>query len=212
LEEKSENDEKIRLLRKNLIYDMQSCAHLKEEDGNDVAKLNRIVDGLEKVATMVGIENSKTKPLAESVVLNMIDMAGSASGGGPDVANLFKEFLGERIALASFDADPHVFICHSSDDKDFARKLATDLVTEGYRVWFDEWEIMVGDSLYEKIQAALKSSNWFIVVLSPSSVNSNWCKRELHNALIEEDSKSRVFVLPVICKDCEIPGFLKEKH
>lgn len=211
-DERLEHDEKIRTLRANLIRVMQQHPRTKEEDRNDIAKLNRIVDSLEKVAKMLCGESDKTRPLAEIVVSKIVEMAAPSFGGGPDVARLFNEFLSARTALASFNADPHVFICHSSDDKGFARKLAGDLVNHGYRVWFDDWEIMVGDSLYDKIQTAVKSSTWFIIVLSPSSVNSNWCKRELHNALVEEDDKGRVFVLPVLCRDCEIPGFLKEKH
>lgn len=105
----------------------------------------------------------------------------------------------------------HLFLCYSSRDKKFVRRLARDLTREGITVWFDEWEMLPGDSLYEKIQSGIQRSSWFGVILSPDSVKSKWCKRELHNALEEEFKRSNVFVIPVLYRTCEVPGFLKEK-
>ena len=104
-----------------------------------------------------------------------------------------------------------VFICHSSVDKRFARRLANDLIENHFKVWFDEFEMLPGDSLYDKIQSAIKNSAWFIIVLSADSVESKWCKRELHNALEQEFDRKRVYVVPVLHRQCEIPGFLQEK-
>lgn len=107
---------------------------------------------------------------------------------------------------------PHdVFICRSSKDQEFARKLANDLESNGYRVWLDEFEMLPGDSLYEKIQHGIKNSAWFLIVLTSDSVESKWCKRELHNAMEEEFERNSVYVVPVMYKPCQVPGFLKEK-
>jgi hypothetical protein len=103
------------------------------------------------------------------------------------------------------------FICHSSNDKRFARRVANDLESHGFKVWFDEFEMLPGDSLYEKIQNGIRTSAWFIIVLSPHSVESKWCKRELHNAMEEEFERNKVYVVPIYYKECVIPGFLKEK-
>ena len=104
-----------------------------------------------------------------------------------------------------------VFICHSSGDKRFARRVADDLVARGFKVWFDELEMLPGDSLYERIQHGIRTSAWFVVVLSPDSVGSKWCRRELHNALEEGFDRGRVYVVPALYRQCEVPGFLKEK-
>ena len=37
-----------------------------------------------------------------------------------------------------------IFLCHSSQDKFFVRKLAEALRNEGVRVWLDEAEIKIG--------------------------------------------------------------------
>jgi hypothetical protein len=118
--------------------------------------------------------------------------------------------LVEDIALSK-GGKHDVFICHSFVDKKFARRIANDLTIKGFKVWFDEFEMLPGDSLFEKIQAGIRNSTWFIIVLSPDSVESKWCKRELHNAMEVEFERSKVYVVPVLYRRCEIPGFLKEK-
>ena len=46
-----------------------------------------------------------------------------------------------------------VFICHASEDKkDFVKPLADALIKEKMRVWYDEFELTLGDSLREKIE------------------------------------------------------------
>lgn len=105
-----------------------------------------------------------------------------------------------------------VFISHSSKDKDFVDKLAIRLVKDRIKVWVDRWEINVGDLLIDKIQKGLTDSSFLIVVLSKSSVESEWCKRELNSGLIREIESKRVVILPVIVDDCEVPMLLKEKR
>lgn len=105
----------------------------------------------------------------------------------------------------------HLFLCHSFKDKEFVRRLAKDLTKNNVTVWFDEWEMLPGDSLYEKIQKGIIESSWFAIVLSKTSVNSSWCKRELHNAFEEEFNRKKVFVIPILYEECVVPGFLKEK-
>jgi len=104
-----------------------------------------------------------------------------------------------------------VFLCHSSKDKGFVRRLAQDLEGRGVRVWFDEWEMKVGDSLADRIQEGIEHSSYLAVVLSPNSVKSGWVKRELNAALAKELKKQDVFILPILYKDCEIPLFLQDK-
>ncbi|TGL60041.1 toll/interleukin-1 receptor domain-containing protein [Leptospira sarikeiensis] len=104
-----------------------------------------------------------------------------------------------------------VFISYSRTDLDFVDRLAKNLVSERVHVWLDRWEMKVGDSLIDKIQSAIKSSDYLCVVLSKASVSSDWCRKELNSALMRELEEKRVVVLPVLLEDCEIPFFLKEK-
>ena len=46
------------------------------------------------------------------------------------------------------------FLSHASADKDrFVRHFAEELTARGLRVWFDEWALLPGDSLVDKIFA-----------------------------------------------------------
>ncbi|WP_426042728.1 toll/interleukin-1 receptor domain-containing protein [Brevundimonas sp. TWP2-3-4b1] len=119
------------------------------------------------------------------------------------------------ISLASGDPSREryhpVFLSHTKADKPFVRKLRDDLVQAGVRVWFDEAEILVGDSLSEKIAEGLKLSRFIAVVLSSESINAKWVNKELEIAMTREIEGGEVVVLPLLYEKCEIPAFLKGK-
>jgi len=104
-----------------------------------------------------------------------------------------------------------IFLSHSHRDKAFARKLSDALKSRGFRVWLDEAEMQIGDSLITKIEVAIKECEYLGVVLSPSSVASEWVRREVNMALTEEIRGKKVKVLPLLHEQCEIPGFLLDK-
>ena len=104
---------------------------------------------------------------------------------------------------------PRVFLCHSTKDKDFVRRLANDLERLQVSVWLDQWELEVGDSLHSCIGEALVESAYVAVILSPDSVKSHWCKDELEQALASEKREGRKMVLPLICKRVQAPPFLE---
>jgi len=104
-----------------------------------------------------------------------------------------------------------IFISHNWKDKAFAKRLANDLKIRGVHVWIDEGEIQIGDSLIEKIREGIDQMDFLAVVLSPHSVESEWVKREVDVAMNQEIEGKRVKVLPLLYKDCKLPGFLKGK-
>ena len=104
-----------------------------------------------------------------------------------------------------------IFLCHSSKDKDFVKSLALKLRQNNVDVWLDEWEMLPGDSLITKIQNGIDESSWFGVILSPHSVASKWCTKELNTAISKELEKNNVFVIPILKEVCDFPIFLKEK-
>jgi hypothetical protein len=106
---------------------------------------------------------------------------------------------------------PKVFLSHSSTDKAFVSRLANDLEAKKVPVWFDRWELRVGDSLTQRIQDGIAESSWLAVVLSKTSIHSEWVKKELAAAQALELHQRSVFVLPLVIEDCEIPIFLLDK-
>ncbi len=90
-----------------------------------------------------------------------------------------------------------VFISHASEDKDdFVRPLAKILKEYGFRVWYDEFELKVGDSLRESIDKGLVSSRYGIVVLSSKFLNKSWTKYEL-NSLVAKEIEGEKVILPI---------------
>ena len=91
----------------------------------------------------------------------------------------------------------HVFLSHASEDKvDFVRPFANALVNEGLTVWYDEFELNIGDSLRESIDCGLKNSKYGIVVLSEHFFNKKWTQRELNGLFAKEVNGEKV-ILPL---------------
>ena len=106
---------------------------------------------------------------------------------------------------------PSLFLSHSSADKTFVEKLAKDLEGVGVNVWFDKWEIKVGDSLTGKIEEGLQANDYLGLVLSPAAVASEWVKAELSAAWCRQMSSRKIVVLPILYQDCEIPFLLEDR-
>ncbi|MBR0881440.1 hypothetical protein ABIF65_006254 [Bradyrhizobium japonicum] len=95
------------------------------------------------------------------------------------------------------DYDWDAFISHASEDKDdVARPLANQLAGFGLRVWLDESEIQLGNSLRVKIDAGLVHSRFGIVILSPSFFSKVWTKSELDGLVAKESDGTKV-ILPI---------------
>lgn len=105
-----------------------------------------------------------------------------------------------------------IFLSYSHADSTFADMLAAHLVGAGARIWVDRWELRVGDSIVQRVQDAVGGADAVLVVLSPDSVESEWCKKELATGLVRELEDRRVVVLPILYRDCEIPPFLRDKQ
>lgn len=90
-----------------------------------------------------------------------------------------------------------VFISHSSADKDdFVRPLATELQNLGIKVWYDEFELKLGDSLRRSIDHGLINSRYGIVVLSSSFFKRDWTNYELDGFVNKEMNGMKV-ILPI---------------
>ncbi len=97
-----------------------------------------------------------------------------------------------------------VFICHASEDKQpIVEPLAESLKRAGITYWYDKEQIKWGDSLTGKINKALSTCRYVIVVLSRSFIRKQWPQREWQSALSKEIVLGRTFVLPLIVGDEE---------
>lgn len=106
--------------------------------------------------------------------------------------------IGPLPEAAAPDEVRDVFISHAGPDKaGVARPLAAALLARGYSVWFDEFELVVGDRLSSAIDRGLATSRCGVVVLSPAFMQRPWPLRELSGLVARETVTGDPLVLPV---------------
>ncbi len=93
-----------------------------------------------------------------------------------------------------------IFVSYSRKDIAFVRKLAGDLEKAGYTVWWDVSGLRGGDDWVRVIPAAIKTSDTFIVVLSPNSAVSEWVEKEYTQALY-----LRKKIVPIMLERSDVP-------
>jgi hypothetical protein len=77
-----------------------------------------------------------------------------------------------------------VFISHASEDKSaFVRPLAEELQRAKITVWYDEFSLILGDSLRESIDRGIADSRLGVVILSRNFFRKNWPRNELNGLL-----------------------------
>lgn len=91
---------------------------------------------------------------------------------------------------------PVSFICHRKQDAPLAEQLAEDIQQAGFQVWFDEWNIQIGDSIVSRINDGLENTQYLILCYSDSGVLSPWMSREWMSALSRQLSGYGIKVLP----------------
>lgn len=90
------------------------------------------------------------------------------------------------------------FISHAYEDKDvFVRQLATKLKKCGYKVWYDEFSLNVGNSLSASIDKGIRNSKCGIVFLSHNFINKKWTKEELNRLSAKKNDTGQDIILPV---------------
>jgi len=96
-----------------------------------------------------------------------------------------------------FEKKYDVFISHASEDKnEVVRPLAHALASKGLIVWYDEFELRIGDSLRRKIDKGLANSKFGVVVLSKDFIQKGWTNYELDGIITKAVTGEQV-VLPI---------------
>lgn len=91
-----------------------------------------------------------------------------------------------------------VFVSHASEDKELvARPLADALTSLGWKVWLDELQLTIGDSLSSRIDEGLTKSHFGVVILSPAFFGKPWPERELAGLAAREIGAGQKVILPV---------------
>ncbi|MGC4767986.1 toll/interleukin-1 receptor domain-containing protein [Micromonospora sp. DT44] len=107
-----------------------------------------------------------------------------------------------------------LFISYSHSDRSLVESFASALRARRIRVWFDGWEMKPGDVLRERISAGIDNTSFFLVILSPEALASNWVKYELNSGMIHEIERGHVRVIPAMARDvtlADLPADLRSK-
>jgi tetratricopeptide (TPR) repeat protein len=75
-----------------------------------------------------------------------------------------------------------IFISYSRKDKDFVRRLDEALKSRGREAWVDWEDIRPTEEFMQAIYGAIEAADTFVFVLTPDSVASVVCRREIAHA------------------------------
>ena len=91
------------------------------------------------------------------------------------------------------------FISHSSKGKDeeFAKRLHARMRAANMRVWFAPEDLKGGKKLHEQLFEAIQVHDKLLLVLSDSSILSEWVMTEIRKALAQEKKENRRKLFPI---------------
>lgn len=107
----------------------------------------------------------------------------------------------ERTKFDHPEENADVFISYSRSDSAFAEKLYASLTAQGKKVWFDRNNLSVGGNFMEEINKAIRTSKYFIPILSRNVLRekdeSHVYRNEWDTAVQVAISMGRTFIIPV---------------
>ncbi len=93
-----------------------------------------------------------------------------------------------------------IFVSYSSKDRPFALGLVKELKKLGANVWIDQLGIGLGENWDNAIEEALERSETFMLILSPTSVESPNVQDEVSIAINTQKK-----MVPILIKECKLP-------
>lgn len=93
------------------------------------------------------------------------------------------------------------FLSYSSEDQEFAERLHTDLQGNGVRCWFAPEHLKIGDRTRQVIHDTIRLRDKLLVVLTKSSVESDWVEEEVETALRKERDDKSTVLFPIRLDD-----------
>jgi hypothetical protein len=89
------------------------------------------------------------------------------------------------------------FISYASKDHAFAERLHADLQNNGVRCWFAPKDLPIGARTLVSIDESIRLYDKLLLILSKSSVKSQWVEGEVATALARERQQGSTILFPV---------------
>jgi energy-coupling factor transporter ATP-binding protein EcfA2 len=98
-----------------------------------------------------------------------------------------------------------IFLSHSAKDKPVVQALAERLCAAGLKVWYDNWEITLGDSIPGKIDYGLTNSRVLLLFMSVNAFGSDWVRLERESTHFSDPLNRDRRLIPLLLDDAQIP-------
>lgn len=164
---------------------------------SQVSKLKSASNQFERQANQAVRELKSIERKAKSYQSKLRSMS------APSLSTIPSLYLGSKydeinsFLYDDYDKEYDVFISHASEDKEeVARPLAEALRKNGLSVWYDEFELKIGDSLRRKIDKGIANSNFGVIVISRDFISKGWTNYEL-DGLITKSVNGEQTMLPI---------------
>ena len=108
------------------------------------------------------------------------------------------------------DLSADVFVSYAHDDAEWVMALAAALQDTGFSVTYDRYVLRAGDSLIDRLAQAITDGAFVVAVISPSSINSGWCQKEINLAMTEGINERHPKVIPIRILGAPVPERLKD--
>jgi hypothetical protein len=93
------------------------------------------------------------------------------------------------------------FISYSSKNHDLAERLHADLEAKGVRCWIDRKDLKIGQKIRVSIDESIRMHDKLLLVLSKTSVQSDWVEKEVESAMERERREKRLVLFPIRVDD-----------
>src|SRR5215213_9942400 len=103
-----------------------------------------------------------------------------------------------------------IFLSHSSKDNLVVRALAQRLRADGLRVWYDDWEIRVGDNIPHKLEEGLEHSHILLLCMSAHAFGSDWAQLESQTFRFRDPLNKQRRFIPLRLDDAPLKGTLAQ--
>jgi hypothetical protein len=93
------------------------------------------------------------------------------------------------------------FISYSTTDQLFAERLYADLQNKGVRCWFAPHDLPIGAKTWDAIDEAIRLRDKLLLILSKSSIASEWVEDEVNKAYAEVRERKETVLFPIRIDD-----------
>jgi hypothetical protein len=100
---------------------------------------------------------------------------------------------------------PKVFVSYSRRDAQYAERILKGLLEENAaRIWVDTQSMEAGQSISAEITEAIKSVDYYLLLISENSNSSTWVQREISLAF-ELAKDSNLAIIPFLLSRVDVP-------